>query len=100
MHFNNVLQVCEAIYQVLLEPYLHFPSSKDEWMTIAAKFEETWNFVNCLGAIDGKHIRILKPNNGSSHYYNYKGFHSFVLMAIVGPDYRYVNKTQIHRNLL
>jgi len=58
-----------------------------EWLVIASKFEERWNFANCLAAMDGKHIVIQPPPNSGSHYYNYKHTHSIILMAIAGPDY-------------
>lgn len=31
------------------------------WLRIAAKFAKKTNFPNCLGAVDGKHIKIKKP---------------------------------------
>lgn len=82
-----IRQVCEAIRTHLGPEYLKVPSTNEEWLAIAAKFEERWNFPNCLGAIDGKHIVIQAPPNCGSHYYNYKGTHSIVLMAVAGPDY-------------
>ena len=33
------------------------------------------------------HVRIQKPKNGGSFYYNYKHTHSIILMAIAGPEY-------------
>lgn len=54
---------------------------------ISQKFYKYANFPHCAGAIDGKHIRIIKPDNSASTYYNYKDFFSFVLMAVVDADY-------------
>ena len=49
-------------------------------------FWERWQFPNCLGAGDGKHIRLRCPSNSGSEFYNFKGFYSPVLMAFVGPN--------------
>ena len=67
--------------------FLKVPSTDAEWLEISKKFEEKWNFPHALGAIDGKHVRIQKPKNGGSFYYNYKHTHSIILMAIAGPEY-------------
>ncbi|CAL4121766.1 unnamed protein product, partial [Meganyctiphanes norvegica] len=46
-----VIDVCEKIYQHLRE--LCFPElNQQEWLDIAAGFESSANFPNCLGAID------------------------------------------------
>lgn len=42
----------------------------------AAEFSCKWNFLNCILAIDGKHIRIRSPKNFGSLFHNYKDFSS------------------------
>ena len=45
---------------------------------------------NCLGAIDRKHVCILHPPGSGSDYFNYKGFLSIVLLAIVGARSQFI----------
>jgi hypothetical protein len=53
------------------------------------KYLSSWNFSNCLGAIDGKHIRIKSSKNNGSLYFNYKEFYSIVMLAIVDADLKF-----------
>ena len=52
-------------------------------------FRKYSHFPNCLGAIDGKHIRVTKfPCSGSMNL-DYKCYFSIVLMAIADSDYKF-----------
>ena len=70
----------------LVPLYLKFPSTEEEWLLIAKKFEIRWQYPNAIGSIDGKHVVIWKPSDGGLHYYNYKHSHSIILMAIAVPS--------------
>jgi len=35
--------------------------NKEKWESITKEFETRANFPHCLGAVDGKHIRIINP---------------------------------------
>lgn len=63
---------------------------KEHFQNISKHFYDTWNFPNCLGAIDGKHIRILCPNKSGSMFYNYKHFFSVVLQGVVDANYKFI----------
>nr|CAI5867632.1 unnamed protein product [Callosobruchus analis] len=47
------------------------------------------NYPNCIGGIDGKYVRIIKPNHSGSIYYNYKHYFSLILTAICDSDYKF-----------
>ncbi len=85
-----VREVCEAIIAEFTNDHLYTPSTQAEWLAVAQRFEQRWQYHNCLGAIDGKHVRIQKPPKSGSRYYNYKGFFSLVLMAVVDARYRFI----------
>lgn len=55
--------------------------NKVQWKRISQRSESLWNLPNCIGSLNGKHIRIEKlPNTGSSDF-NYKAYRSIVLLA-------------------
>ncbi len=63
--------------------YLQTPKTEEEWQTIAASFQQRWQFPHCLGALDGKHIFIQPPAHSGSTFHNYKGRFSILMMAVV-----------------
>ncbi|CAH1986975.1 unnamed protein product [Acanthoscelides obtectus] len=80
-------ETCRAIYNCLRKKYLCIPSKEEEWLKVAEGFNNMWQFENCLGAVDGKHIK--QPPGSGSYYYNYKGFFSVVLFAIENANYEF-----------
>ncbi|KAM9498791.1 uncharacterized protein ACWYII_002028 [Salvelinus alpinus] len=70
-----VPSVAQAIWDCLVGEYMPVPK-EEAWRAIAAEFLERWNFPNCLGSIDGKHVVIQAPPCSGSQFYNYKGTYS------------------------
>ena len=82
-----VVETCQAIFDILGPRYLKTPSTQEEWVSVAQRFESHWNFPNGIGALDGKRVLIQQPQNSGSRCYDYKGHNSMILMAIFGGDY-------------
>lgn len=80
-------EVCKAIYECLKTEYMRMPCL-EEWKRISSRFMELWNFPNCIGALDGKHVVMRKPWHAGSAYHNYKDSESIVLMALADADYK------------
>jgi hypothetical protein len=59
--------VCAAICQHL-ETRLALPTAADGWTKIADEFEKHANFPHCIGAVDGKYIRLFQPTDSGSLY--------------------------------
>lgn len=64
--------------------------SEEDWYTISNQFYQRTNFPNIIGAIDGKHVRIIQTENTGTQCFNYKKYFSTVLMAWVDADYKFV----------
>ncbi|KAE8287512.1 hypothetical protein D5F01_LYC13557 [Larimichthys crocea] len=72
----------------MMERFLPRPT-QDTWEEVADGFWKKWNFPNCLGAIDGKHVTIQAPPLTGSQYFNYRKTFSIVLLALVDSNYRW-----------
>ncbi|XP_011313524.1 uncharacterized protein [Fopius arisanus] len=84
-----VPETMTAIWETLTLLHMAVPSV-DDFIRISKEFKTKWNFPHCIGAIDGRHVPIKKPNNSGSLYFNYKGYYSIVLQAAVDANYRYI----------
>ncbi|XP_054745954.1 uncharacterized protein LOC129250345 [Anastrepha obliqua] len=85
-----VPEVCSALFNKLKSSYLKFPSSKSEWEAIATEFAFKWQFPNCIGALDGKHITFRPSRTDRAFYYNYKGTNSIILLALVDANCKFI----------
>jgi hypothetical protein len=51
-----IIETVEVIWEVLAPMYLKTPATEEDWINISDGFSNIWNFPNCIGALDGKHI--------------------------------------------
>nr|CAI5818572.1 unnamed protein product [Callosobruchus analis]CAI5820868.1 unnamed protein product [Callosobruchus analis]CAI5823254.1 unnamed protein product [Callosobruchus analis]CAI5823426.1 unnamed protein product [Callosobruchus analis]CAI5838990.1 unnamed protein product [Callosobruchus analis] len=84
-----VQDVCDAIWKKMGPIHMPKPTTA-MWEESENGFRNYWNFPNCCGALDGKHVIITCPINSGSNYWNYKGTNSIVLLALVDPKYRFL----------
>ncbi|XP_063622989.1 uncharacterized protein LOC134795084 [Cydia splendana] len=84
-----VENVCQGVWNSLQPIYIPTPT-EDTWRKSESGFREIWDFPNCLGSADGKHVAIKCPKNSGSNFYCYKNFFSIVLLAIVDPFYQFI----------
>lgn len=82
---GHVYETCDKLWTVLQPLEMPKPSA-DDWIQMAKRFGDLWDYPFAIGALDGKHIALVNPANGGSLYYNYKGFPSIVLMALSDAD--------------
>ncbi|XP_050689651.1 putative nuclease HARBI1 [Eriocheir sinensis] len=87
---NIVAETFEAIIAEYMEEVMPCPKAPEDWKKIAEEFGSRWRFYNCIGASDGKHIAIKVPRNQGYVYYNYKGFHSIILLALVDAGHKFI----------
>nr|CAI5829776.1 unnamed protein product [Callosobruchus analis] len=86
---NIVYETCHAIWQCFCSTHMSLPTI-EEWKNIALDFYNKWNFPNCIGCIDGKHIRIKCPKKTGSTFFNYKSYFSIVLQGIADANNKFI----------
>jgi hypothetical protein len=80
-----VKEKSKVIWGKLQAKYMPVPN-KHDWEEISKVFFEKCNVPICIGSTDGKHCRLKCPAKAGSLSYNYKGYHSIVLMAIADAN--------------
>ncbi|XP_020298676.1 uncharacterized protein LOC109862917 [Pseudomyrmex gracilis] len=78
-------ETCDAIWNCIHQNLIPPSKTTEEWLHLAKEFEEKWDCNHCIGAIDGKHC----PPNAGSSYFNYKKYHSIVLLGICDAQYMF-----------
>lgn len=70
--------------------YIRFPVTDVECLAAMATFNDQ-PIPNCVGTIDGSHIRIIRPHNYSTDYYNLKGYYSVLLQAVCDGNCKFLS---------
>ncbi|KAJ8885789.1 hypothetical protein PR048_011989 [Dryococelus australis] len=84
-----VPQMCKVVWAALCS--VVFPEfTQNYWYYTTKNFKNNVYFPHYLGAIDGKHVHIIKPEHSGSLIYNYKQYFSVVLLAVADANYRFM----------
>ena len=86
---DSVHMTCRAVVDHMMETQMPKPT-EESWTAIAEHFWRRWQFPNCIGAIDGKHIQIQAPKKSCSQFFNYKKTFSIILLALVDADSKFI----------
>lgn len=87
--YRIVIETCKSIIKNVMSEVMPQPTEK-RWKQIANDFWTNWNFPNCIGALDGKHVTIQAPPNTGTNFFNYKKTFSVVLLALVDAQYNFI----------
>ncbi|XP_049964854.1 uncharacterized protein LOC126485689 [Schistocerca serialis cubense] len=80
---------CQAIIDTILPEVIPTPKEED-WQCIAQQLWDVWNFPNCIGAIDGKHVAIVAPPNSGSQFFNYRQAYPITILALADVNYKFI----------
>ena len=62
-------EVCEALW-LRLQPTFMPVQTECDWGNIAIEYERKWQFANCIGSLDGKHVVAQAPKQSGTLFYN------------------------------
>lgn len=83
-------EVCRSIWKTLQPEVIPDTYTVEKWKQTSTAFLKKWHMPHCIGALDGKHVIIQAPPHSGSDYFNYKGQHSLVLIALCDADYKFI----------
>ncbi|KAK9745526.1 DDE superfamily endonuclease [Popillia japonica] len=93
--------VTNAICDHIVHQKISFPALIEERNNNKENLLNKWGFPGVIGAVDGTHIAILKPNAEEHNFVNRKGYHSIncQIIAILKPnaeEHNFVNRKGYH----
>ena len=82
-----IRRVTSVISEELGPKYIVLPKTKGEVEELARKFYNRYGFPQCIGSVDGKHIKIKRLVDNPTDYVNRKG--NFTLNCQGTVEYNY-----------
>ena len=86
-----IRRVTSVISEKLGAKYIVLPKTKEEVEEHARNFYNRYGFSQCIGAIDGTHIKIKRPVDNPTNYVNRKGNFTLNCQGTVGYNYCFID---------
>lgn len=87
---HEIIKRITTFISNMAESVIIWPNNSGKAAT-AAYFYQKKGFPGVIGAIDGTHIQIDPPKEGSDDYINRKGYHSVVLQGITNEHNKFID---------
>ncbi|CAF2119842.1 unnamed protein product [Rotaria magnacalcarata] len=86
-------EFCSIMIELFIYNLVKFPDNHQEIKDTSSKFLRKFGYPMCIGAVDGTHISIKPPLGLETDYFNYKKYHSVIMLAVVNADlgFTYIN---------
>lgn len=93
MSLASIFRIIRRVihWLVTLVPHVIKWPEGNQLVKISRGFEEKAGITNCIGAIDGSHISINKPERYSRKFFNRKQNYSILLQAVCDSDMKFLN---------
>lgn len=75
----------------ILTRFIKFPAGIEQLQEIKDEFREIAGFPDIVGAIDGTHIRIVRPREFEAEYVNRKRYHSINVQVVFDAKYHIID---------
>ena len=86
-----IRMVCRAICEHLGPQLIRLPVTEAEVQDKVKNFLKQFEFLQCLGAVDGTHIDIKQPSHNSTDFINRKSWFSINVQACCDYNCRFMD---------
>jgi hypothetical protein len=88
-----VHEFCSVLVNTFFHRFIKFPATDKEINDTMNDYYIGSGYPMCIGSLDGTHIAIKPPLGFKTDYFNYKKYHSVIMLAVVNSSllFTYVN---------
>ncbi|KAI4469675.1 hypothetical protein MML48_1g02985 [Holotrichia oblita] len=86
-----IKKITLAIATNLMRQWIRLPQTNEQRAQYRHAFQRKYRMPNILGAVDGTHVGIVKPQENENTYVNRKGYHSINVQIICDSTLKIIN---------